>query len=158
MGMGLRLPSIGSVMKKTRQRWGNDTFLKMGRSRPLFPVFSSFWTENLSSQQDLNSYCWSRRQERWPLDHHYSPRKWYFGCNFPFFHFQCSNWSSPLTKILWHRNEGLGHFDLFKISILLLGTEVIGIIRAQIFCFKVKMVSRVKAQLVTDLSLQSLKE
>ena len=48
-------------------------FLKMGQPRPLFGLFSSFRTENLSSQYDSNSDHRSRRQERWPLDHHHGP-------------------------------------------------------------------------------------
>ena len=43
--------------------------LKMGQPRPLFCLFLSIRTENLSSQQDSNSDCQSRRQERWPLGH-----------------------------------------------------------------------------------------
>ena len=38
-------------------------FLKMGQPRPLFRLFLSFRTENLSSQQDSNSDRRSRRQE-----------------------------------------------------------------------------------------------
>ena len=46
----------------------------MGQPRPPFRLFSSFRTVNLlSSQQDSNSDRRSRRQERWPLDHHHGP-------------------------------------------------------------------------------------
>ena len=50
-----------------------------------FHLFSSFRTENLSSQQDSNSDCRSRRQERWPLDHHHGPMN--VGL--------CHKWASP---------------------------------------------------------------
>ena len=51
-------------------------FFKVGQPRPLFCLFLSFRTENLSSQQDSNLDCRSRRQERWPLDHHHGPSSW----------------------------------------------------------------------------------
>ena len=55
--------------------WGaqpmNFVFKKMGLPQSLFWLFSSFRTENLSSRQDSNSDCRSRRQECRPLDHHH---------------------------------------------------------------------------------------
>ena len=52
----------------------------MGQRRPLFRLFSSFRTVNLlSSQQDSNWDRQSRRQERWPLDHHHGPTFGIFG-------------------------------------------------------------------------------
>ena len=45
----------------------------MGQHLPLFNLFSSIRAENLSSQRDSNSDCWSRRQEPWLLDHHHGP-------------------------------------------------------------------------------------
>ena len=50
------------------------TFFKDGPTPTSFHLFSSFRTEHLRSQQDSNSDCRSRRQERWPLDHHHGPR------------------------------------------------------------------------------------
>ena len=48
-------------------------FLTMGQPRPLFHLFLLFRTIKLSSLQDSNSDWRSRRQARWPLDHHYIP-------------------------------------------------------------------------------------
>ena len=50
----------------------------MGQPRPLFCLFLSYRTENLSSQQDSNSDRWSRRQDCGPLDHHHGPNKLYY--------------------------------------------------------------------------------
>ena len=44
-----------------------------GQPRPLFHLFLSFCTENLSCQQESNSDRWSIRRGRWPLDHHHVP-------------------------------------------------------------------------------------
>ena len=52
----------------------SKAFLKMGQSWPLFSLFLPFHAENLSSQQDSNLDLQSRRQERWPLDHHHGPK------------------------------------------------------------------------------------
>ena len=53
--------------------WDRISFFKDGPTPASFHLFLSFCTENLSSQQDSNSDCRSRRQERWPLDHHHGP-------------------------------------------------------------------------------------
>ena len=42
----------------------------MSQTKASFCLFSSFRTENSSSQRDSNSDRRSGRQERWPLDHH----------------------------------------------------------------------------------------
>ena len=55
-------------------------FLKMDQPKPLFHLFMSFRTENSSSQRDSNLDHWSRRQERWPLDHHRNPQETTFHC------------------------------------------------------------------------------
>ena len=60
----------------------NSVFLVLFKDGPTpasFRLFLSFRTAHLSSQQDSNSDCRSRRQERWPLDHHQGPKiKIYF--------------------------------------------------------------------------------
>ena len=45
----------------------------MSQTKASFCLFSSFRTENSSSQRDSNSDRRSGRQERWPLDHHHGP-------------------------------------------------------------------------------------
>ena len=78
----------------------------MGQPRPLFCLFSSFRTENLSSQQDSNSNCMSRRLECWPVDHHHGPVKSYRWVSLltqqtflPFVKFVASQLESKAIKI-----------------------------------------------------------
>ena len=53
-------------------------FLKMGKPRPLFPLFLVFYntisTEKNCRLQFSNSYCQSQRRARLTLDHPHGPR------------------------------------------------------------------------------------
>ena len=54
---------------------GRGRFFSMRQPRHLFVYFRSFQTQiyrkNFRLQRDLNLDCRSRRQARWPLDHHH---------------------------------------------------------------------------------------
>ena len=71
------MPS-GVNPKNNHKEW-LKLFLRCANLCLFFCLFLSFGTENyFIDQQDLNSDCWSRRQRRWPLDHHHGPNDRYF--------------------------------------------------------------------------------
>ena len=79
----------------------------MGQPRPLFVYFRSFQTQhyrkNYRLQRDSNSDLRSRRQARWPLDHHHDPKIINF-CS-PFSTTLTTPPSTPSTK--WTRRPSL---------------------------------------------------